>query len=131
MEFTSVKKASKTSGTGRVRYLAGLLYPHLDNLWFFQPNVPSLEKDFGATPNRSFYWNEFDSNETHFVSLSENHYQVRQRFSIENLTCSRMGLLIVSENSQTKKWSLLFRISSYELGSSDCQLGELPEPIVG
>ncbi len=103
------KNLSKLST--QMQRLAGLVQVHVSNNWFYKPNV---------LLNETFNWHEAN-NSTKIVKIDEDHYQMRQLITPEEVKCARIGLLMFGNQTKENTSHLLFRSSlSNEICAGHC-----------
>ena len=107
---------------GTTVYVAGFLYPNLDNHWYFAHNIRFND-------SVTFYWNDVEVNSDETQS-NTSRFSLKKIATYESLVCSRVGIMIFNRKSQDK-WNLVYRASSYQLAQSDCPLIDIPVPEAG
>lgn len=120
----------ESAANGLTKYYGGIIYPHLDNLWYFAPRVVAFNNDSGL-----FYWNDIEGEmqpNTRMIFSNRTYFQLKQFIPYEIIMCARITIMIFDKNTNEKtNWKLVYRASSFEIGAFDCPLPKLIEPRPG
>ena len=125
VEFVDSTSPEARLSIGTTKYVAGLIYPHYDNLWYFTPSTRQFND------SATFFWSDVAESEGDLsVTSNLTHFNLKKLASYESLVCSRIGILIFNQRS-VDKWTLVYRASSYQLSQFDCPLLDLQVPEAG
>lgn len=122
VEFTDLTPPEVKLSLGPTVFVAGLMYPSYDNLWYFAPNVAFNDSE-------TFYWNDI-ATDSGLLSTNKSYFELKKLASYESLVCARVGIMIFNQKS-ADKWNLVYRASSYQLAQADCPLIDLLVPEAG